>query len=75
MSTDEQLDESPPATEATKAHVSYSSFTEWLGCGKRYQLKRILGLSEKPAWWNIGGHAVHAATEASDRAQFALVGY
>lgn len=60
---------------ATKGHVSYSSFSQWQECGKRYQLQKILNLPEKPAWWNIGGHAVHAATEVLDREQFELVGY
>lgn len=53
------------------AHLSYSALNDWLGCGKLFQLKRLLGLPERPAWWNIGGHAVHAASEAYDRALFA----
>jgi hypothetical protein len=57
-----------------RPHVSYSAFKDWLACGKAYQLRRILGLPEKPAWWNVGGHAVHAATEAFDRGQFAVAG-
>lgn len=58
-----------------KGHVSYSSFTQWQECGKRYQLQKVLNFPEKPAWWNIGGHAVHAATEVLDKEQFVLVGY
>lgn len=58
----------------TVPHVSYSALNEWLECGKRYQLKRILNLPEKPAWWNIGGHSVHAATEEWDRNNFAVTG-
>lgn len=49
------------------AHVSYSQFTEWSKCGKAYELKKVLGLSESPSWWGIGGHGVHAATEQYDR--------
>ncbi len=64
----------PVAIEATKPHVSYSALKEWLACGKAYQLKRILGLPEKPAWWNIGGHAAHAASEEHDRGLFATAG-
>ena len=60
--------------QPAKPHVSYSAYKDWLACGKAYQLKRILGLPEKPAWWNIGGHAVHAATEDYDREQFATLG-
>lgn len=60
---------------AKVAHVSYSAVNDWLQCGKYYQLKRILNLPEKPAWWNVGGHAVHAATEAYDRHLYAAFGY
>lgn len=49
------------------AHASFSQLSDWLKCGKYFQLKRLLDLPEKPALWNIGGHAVHAATEAYDR--------
>lgn len=63
------------AEPSTKGHVSYTQLSQWQECGKRYQLQRVLNLPEKPAWWNIGGHAVHAATEALDREQFELVGY
>lgn len=48
-------------------HVSYSQFSDWLRCGKAYELKKILGLAESPAWWSIGGHGVHTATEKYDR--------
>lgn len=61
-------------TQPVKPHVSYSAFKDWLACGKAYQLKRILQLPERQAWWNVGGHAVHAATEAFDRAMFAELG-
>lgn len=55
-------DETPATT-----HVSYSSLSDWLRCGKMFQLKRLCGLPERPAWWNIGGSAVHTATEQYDR--------
>lgn len=55
-------------------HFSYSGLGEWLKCGKSYQLSRVLGLPEKPAWWNIGGHAVHSATEAHDRHVYTTTG-
>lgn len=48
-------------------HVSYSSLSDWLRCGKLWQLKRQLGLPERPAMWNIGGHAVHAAIDTYNR--------
>jgi hypothetical protein len=48
-------------------HVSYSSLKDYLGCGKYWQLKRLMGLPERPAVWNIGGHAVHAAIDSYNR--------
>lgn len=48
-------------------HVSYSSLSDWLKCGKYWQLKRQLKLPERPAMWNVGGHAVHAAIEQYER--------
>lgn len=48
-------------------HISYSSLMDFLKCGKLWQLKRQLGLPERPAMWNIGGHAVHSAIEAYER--------
>lgn len=47
-------------------HVSYSQFNDWLRCGKAYELKRIIGVQEFPAWWSIAGNAVHKATERFD---------
>lgn len=58
----------------TGGHVSYSAMNDWLKCGKFYQLKRLLQLPEKPAWWNVGGHAVHTATEMYDRRRFEVSG-
>lgn len=48
-------------------HVSYSSLMDFLKCGKYWQLKRLLRLPERPAMWNVGGHAVHAAIEEFER--------
>lgn len=55
-------------------HLSYSSLADWLKCGKLYQLSRLLQFPERPAWWNIGGRAVHSATEAHDRYIHATTG-
>jgi hypothetical protein len=52
-------------------HISYSAYTDYRDCGKYYQLKRLMSLPEQPAWWNVGGSAVHAATEAFDHYFFA----
>jgi hypothetical protein len=55
-------------------HVSYSAISDWQGCGKYFQLKRMIGLPDRPAWWNVGGHAVHSATEAYDRQLYTAIG-
>lgn len=68
----QELVPEPPFKPA--AHISYSALSDWLQCGKMYQLKRRLGLPERPSWWNVGGHAVHAATEAYDRQVYATAG-
>jgi hypothetical protein len=47
-------------------HVSYSAFTTWLECGWLYFLSRIVDTPETPAIWNLGGSAVHKATELYD---------
>lgn len=57
------------------AHLSYSALSDYLQCPKLYQLKRLLGLPEVPAWWQVGGKAVHSATEAYDRALYARQGF
>jgi len=62
----------PP--EHVLEHVSYSSLSAFMECGKKWQLRYRVGLPDRPAWWNIGGHAVHSATEQIDRAMFAEVG-
>lgn len=51
-------------------HVSYSSFTTWLECGYLYFLSRIVEVPEQPAIWNLGGSAVHKATELYDRQEW-----
>lgn len=55
-------------------HLSYSALADYLKCSKLYQLSRVLQMPERPAWWNVGGHAVHSATEAYDRRVFAATG-
>lgn len=56
--------------EPTTPHVSYSQYNEYVSCGEKFRLTRIVGVREDPAWWFAGGTAVHAATEAIDRALF-----
>lgn len=55
-------------------HRSYSSFTTWLSCGKQWQLARVAKVPETPAWYLVGGSAVHAATETYDRARYKETG-
>lgn len=61
-----------PQIELT--HLSYSSLTSYLKCGKAYELSRILKLPERPMWSSIGGRAVHEATEDRDRKRFKETG-
>lgn len=47
--------------------LSYSGFSTLLDCGEKFRLTRIDQVEEEPAWYLIGGSAVHAATELYDR--------
>lgn len=47
-------------------HLSYSSLTTWERCPKSYQLSRILHAQAQPAWYFVGGTAVHSALEDYD---------
>jgi hypothetical protein len=51
-------------------YVSYSAFTQWLKCGKAYQLSRLLEVRELPAWYFVGGTAFHKAAEDYDLARW-----
>lgn len=48
--------------------LSYSGFTTLLDCGEKFRLTRVDLIEEDPAWYLIGGSAVHSATEHYDRA-------
>lgn len=48
------------------AHASHSAINNYLRCGKAYELGK-LGVVEAPAWWLLGGSAVHKATEWLDK--------
>ncbi len=48
-------------------HLSYSSLTTWQRCPKSYELSRIKMAEAIPAWYFLGGTAVHRATESHDR--------
>lgn len=49
------------------AHISYSALTTYLDCGYKYYLTRMVKVEEKPAWYFVGGSAVHEATEQYDK--------
>lgn len=51
------------------AHASHSAINNYLRCGKAYELDK-LGVTEAPAWWLLGGSAVHKATEWIDKEQW-----
>ena len=48
-------------------HLSHSALTTYLQCGHKYYLSRIVKDAETPAWWFVGGNAIHTATENFDR--------
>lgn len=48
-------------------HLSHSQYTSYLRCPKAYELERVAKVPAIPAWWFLGGAAVHEATEAFDR--------
>lgn len=51
-------------------YASYSSLTTWLDCGWKYVLTRAMKVPEQPAWYFIGGSALHEVTEHLDREWF-----
>lgn len=51
---------------ALPAHLSHSALTTFLSCGHKYYLSRVVKEAELPAWWFIGGNAVHTASENYD---------
>lgn len=55
-------------------YESFSSLDTWLTCGLKYYLKYRARIREAPAWWSVGGTAVHAATERYDRQLFERTG-
>lgn len=50
-------------------HVSHSALNNYIRCGKAYELGK-LGVQEAPAWWLLGGSAVHKATEWIDKGEW-----
>lgn len=53
-------------------HRSVSQLNDFSDCGLKYRLsRRTNGVTQPPAWWNVGGNALHAAIEELERAQVA----
>lgn len=50
-------------------HASHSAINSYIRCGKAYELSK-LGVQEAPAWWLLGGSAVHKATEWIDKGEW-----
>lgn len=50
-------------------HASHSAINSYIRCGKAYALGK-LGVKELPAWWLLGGSAVHKATEWLDKGEW-----
>lgn len=48
-------------------HMSHSAAVSYLRCPKSYELERLSGMQAVPAWWFLGGSAVHNTTETYDR--------
>lgn len=51
------------------SYLSYSQMETLLSCGEKYRLTKIVQVPEQPAWYLIGGSAVHTATETYDLAR------
>lgn len=50
-------------------HLSYSQVTTLLTCGEQYRLQRLWGL-DSPAWYLVGGSALHVVTQQHDLRSF-----
>ena len=54
------------------AHMSYSQINSFLRCGEQYRLEKVHHVPSRPSWAQVGGSAVHAASEAFDRQALGL---
>lgn len=50
-------------TPTLPEHISHSQLSTWLECGKRYYFEKVSRLPQTPAWWFVGGSALHSASE------------
>lgn len=49
-------------------YLSYSQYTTYSTCPWQWYLTRVEKVPEDPAWWFLGGTAVHSAADAVDHA-------
>ena len=60
--------EAPVPTGGLPLHVSHSQLSSWSDrCQKAFFLERLTDAPKLPAWWFLGGSAVHEVTEDLDR--------
>lgn len=53
--------------------LSFSALNTFIECGEKYRLRYLEGYREDtPAWWSVGGSAVHAISEKFDRGELTL---
>lgn len=62
-STEQAAEETPRALLRT----SHSALSDFLSCPEKFRQGRILKRPDTPAWWSVGGTAVHSTTEEFDR--------
>lgn len=65
----ESITPTSPLTRRPLEHLSYSSLSTLLTCGKQFELTRLVRAPKKPSVWLAGGLGVHGCTEDFDRAQ------
>lgn len=51
-------------------HTSHSAISSYQRCGKAFELSRLHKVPEAPAWFLLGGSAVHKATEWIDKGEW-----
>lgn len=51
-------------------HVSWSQYSTFSECGKRYYLERIAGAPQQPAVWLLAGTVVHELIERINKGEF-----
>lgn len=56
------------------AHISHSQVSTYLSCAKRYYLEKVVNVPQVPAWWFVGGSAVHEVFEQYLKHRFAEEG-